>query len=82
MLTFRINVRPGEDPEDIAHRDLLWTAHVKQVHLARPIELALTRVTPTVRQVANTMGLTDDLDEVYQVEAKTNPCPGDHSAGA
>jgi hypothetical protein len=82
MLTFRINVRPDEDPEDAAYKSVLRTAHVRQVHLARPIELSLTRVTPIVQQVADIMGLADDLHEVYQVDAKTNPCPGDHSPGA
>lgn len=81
MLSFPLNVAPGEDPEEAAHQCILWRAHIAQVHLTRPIDLSVTHVTDGTRQVANIMGLEDNLTEVYRVDAKTNDCPGDHSAG-
>lgn len=82
MLSYPINVPAGQDPEEIAHASVLRQAHVAQVHLARPISLTVTRITDSARQLAKTMGLEDNLAEVYRVDAQTNDCPGDQAPGA
>jgi hypothetical protein len=81
VLTFPINAAPGEDSEEAAREHILWRAHIAQVHLTRPIQLSVTRITDGTRQLANLMGLEDNLTEVCRVDAKTNDCPGDHTPG-
>ncbi|GAA4824453.1 hypothetical protein [Streptomyces ziwulingensis] len=81
MLSYPINVPAGKDPEEVAHASVLRRAHVAQVHLTRPISLTVTRITDGAKQLAQTIGLEDNLAEAYRVDAQTNDCPGDHTPG-
>ncbi|GGV45697.1 hypothetical protein [Streptomyces spectabilis] len=84
MLSFNIPVAPGENPEAVARTQILWKAHVKQVHLQRPILFTVTRITDSFNTLAKVMGLPQDPEprQYYRVDARTNDCPGDKSVGA
>lgn len=76
MLSTSIAVPHGQNVEDIATARLLHLAHLKQVHLARPLSPTITPVPHAFREVANLLNLDPDEDhDFYKVECETKPCP-------
>lgn len=75
MLSINIAVAPGENVEATAGRRLLYQAHIKRLHLARPLNLTITPISDGMRTVAQVMDLSLEDHEYYKVESETVGCP-------
>lgn len=76
MLSAYIQVPRGADPTGAAAQALLHEAHLKRVHLARPLTPRITPMSGSVRQIASMLGIDRDEDrDFYRVDSDTVPCP-------
>ncbi|SES03478.1 hypothetical protein SAMN05421870_107240 [Streptomyces qinglanensis] len=76
MLTAMIRVAHGEDPTAAATQALLHQAHLKRVHLARPLTPTITPMSGSVQQLAEILGIAPDAHlDFYRAESDTIACP-------
>lgn len=74
MIAISIAVRPGDSIEATAHRRLLHEAHIRRLHLVRPLRPTITPATHAVRELAEVMGLDAEDHAYFKVECETEPC--------
>lgn len=76
MLTTTIAVPEGTDINTVATRRLLHEAHIKRVHLARPLNITITPADKAIQTLSRALGLNEDAPlTYYKLTSETEPCP-------
>lgn len=76
MLSISVSVPRGVDPEQAAAQALLQKAHLKRVHLVRPLTPKINPMPESFHQLVDALGIDPCNDrDFYQVESETLPCP-------
>ncbi|QCX81255.1 hypothetical protein C9F11_38360 [Streptomyces sp. YIM 121038] len=85
MLSIHIAVPAGDSPHRHAEWRLLQEAHIRRLHLKRPLTPVFTPTQERFRVLAEVLGLDPDADitrDFYKVEVETVPCgEDDHPRG-
>ncbi|MFD9069167.1 hypothetical protein [Streptomyces lasiicapitis] len=77
MLSIHIAVPAGDSPHWHAEWRILHEAHIRRLHLKKPLEPVLTPAQERFRVLADVLGLAPDADiarDFYKVEVETVPC--------
>ncbi|MEU1071927.1 MULTISPECIES: hypothetical protein [unclassified Streptomyces] len=75
MLTISIAVPHGDDVEQAAYQRLLHEAHLRRLHLARPLAPTITHNDHGIHTLAGLLGLPTGDYTYYKIQCETVPCP-------